>query len=133
MTMFTVDEVEERRRLFGEWIDQHQNALYPRPSDREMAKRIGITATHLGYLKNGKTGTRRDTALKIAKAFGRPGNEVLDLAGLALNKTSEPEVRFARRLYAILGDMTEPDREKAESTLESVALSLRAWKTPSTS
>lgn len=122
---YSQEVLEKQRKKFGEWIEQQQNLIVPRPTDRKLAKMIGMSATQLGNVKRGGSGITAATAVKIATAFGRPPNEVFELAGLPVDKDYEPDLRLARRLAAVIGDLSPDKRQKVELALEAFAVTAR--------
>lgn len=91
--------------------------MSPRPSDRELARRIGITAQHLGAIKRGESGTKRPTVERIAFALGVDVYEAYEYAGFAAPKVADPSLRFARRLDTILRKAPQERRSVIEAML----------------
>lgn len=89
-----------RRLIFGQWVQDKHNEMKPRPSDRELARAIGISPTHLGTVKRGETGVKHDTVERIAVAFGASVQEACEKA-FGLSEPT-PEFRFAREMEPIL-------------------------------
>jgi hypothetical protein len=57
---------------------------------------------------------------------GQKGRE--ESKTLATDQNAEPGLRFARRLYVLLGDMSDKDRADAEGMLEMMALHLHWFR-----
>jgi plasmid maintenance system antidote protein VapI len=117
--------INKQRRMFGEWLMEQQDQMKPKPTDRKLARIIGMSATQVGNVKKGTTGIKPETAVKIANAFGRPPNEIFELAGLPVDKDYEPDLRLARRLHAVIGDLPEGKRQSVELALEAFAVTAR--------
>ena len=92
--------------------------MYPRPSDRQLARDIGITAQHLGSINRGESGTKRAVVERIAIALSADVNEAYERAGFAAWKVTERSIQFARRLDYILRKVPEDRRETIETLLE---------------
>lgn len=104
--------------VFGHWVQERQAGLRPKMTDVEMARRVGITAQHLGAIKRGRTGTKRSVVTAIALALGENPDEALELAGFRGLAPEQPDIRLARRLTLILRRLPADKRELAERALE---------------
>lgn len=122
---YSEEVINKQRRAFGEWFAQQQDLMIPRLTDRRLARLINMSPTQVGNLKRGTTGIKPETAVKIANTFRVPPNEVFSLAGLPVDQDYEPDLRLARRLAAVLGDLPDSKREKVELALEAFAVTAR--------
>lgn len=117
---------EEQRKRFGAWITECQDNMKPRPSDRLMAQQIGISATHLGVIKRGETGTKRHVVTQIAFALGADVNVAYETAGLATNRQIPDNIQLARRLERHLQGLPREQRQRIEDLLEQDAANYRS-------
>lgn len=67
MIMTTDPRIGPDWARFGEWVARKQDALGL--SDRELARRTGLSATHIGKIRKGQTGTKDDAIDRIAIAL----------------------------------------------------------------
>lgn len=72
---------EKRRRLFGEWLRHHREALGL--SQTEAGKAAGMSRTQWTRLERGESGTRRENIELIARAVKADANEAYNRAGFS--------------------------------------------------
>lgn len=94
-------------RDFGSWVREHREKA--RWSQAGAAQRAGIDRQQWYRIESGKSGTKRDTVLQIAKAISVDPDEALKRAGFStldanddglfsgLNRLSPDMQRLARR------------------------------------
>jgi len=91
---------------FGKWVALKQAEL--RISDRELARRSKISATHIGFIKRGMTALRHDRLTALIEALGSNESE----ARMAL-QIEKPELTDEEReLLQTYRRVSEHDRSK---------------------
>ena len=68
-------------KAFGQRLKQRREALYPPVTQRELAKKLGVSAGYVAHMEKGRTMPGRKTLKSLAKALGMPETEVLKEAG----------------------------------------------------
>jgi transcriptional regulator with XRE-family HTH domain len=91
---------------FGQWIARKQAAL--NISDRELARRTGLSATHIGKLRAGETGTKDETIVKIAHALHVTPEEAYEVMKPPITNITSEEAE----LLTILRDV--PSRRRSD-------------------
>lgn len=91
---------------FGKWVAQKQDEL--RISDRELARRSKISATHIGYIKRGLTTLRHDRLTALIEALGGTESE----ARMALQIEKPELTEEERELLQTYRRVSEHDRSR---------------------
>lgn len=77
-------------QAFGQRVKEWREALYPAVTQRDLAKKIRVSAGYVAHLEKGRTMAGRETLKALAKALGVSEIEVLKEAGF-LSEESESE------------------------------------------
>ena len=128
-------ESERLWKEFGKWIKSERENGRPFKTQKQVAKKVGISEVHYSRIENGKS-TRRDTVIAIAEAISTDAAEALKRAGFetgeftrsderALGELSHHLPRFQRlsqrsqqfvnkQLSSVIEFLLETEAEKAQ-------------------
>ena len=68
-------------QAFGQRLKEWREVLYPAVTQRDLAKKLGVSAGYVAHLEKGRTMPGREILKALAKGLGVPETEVLKEAG----------------------------------------------------
>ena len=77
-------------QAFGQRLKEWREALYPAVTQRDLAKKLGVSAGYVAHLEKGRIMPGQEKLKALAKALGVPETEVLKEAGF-LSEAPENE------------------------------------------
>ena len=105
---------------FGKWIEEKQFVAFPRITDVELSRRVGISRQQINKIKRGVSGTKRDVIILIAQALNGDTEEALRLAfGVAPKQVGICDI--AEEIAGYLIRMELKDRERAREIVKTLA------------
>ena len=126
--MLTTPDDNEDRRHFGQWLQQ---ARFREgfSSQKEFAKKLGITGVHLSRIENGTSGIGQETLDKAIELLKLDGDDAYRRAGYRFSGKMQPaaseEDEEIDALYYGYKQLNDEEKQELKSVMKLIARDIR--------